>query len=363
MDFDALKKSGEAFYRIVEESFELERQGRSLIKLHIGSTGLPVPEVGLKVLREISAGTLAPYGPGPGLPELRAVAAEREGVSVDNIIVGPGSKYLLFSLLMTLKNDCSELVFSAPFWPAYLLIAEALGMKTRIVETSFEEGWKLPELNLKKNSLLLLCNPLNPTSTVYSAKELKGILQQVEESGSYLLLDEAYRDLTFSPLPSMADTSPATIRIRSFSKEFNLEGWRLGYAVLPGELNKRLTSLVHLSVGSASTLIQRVGIACLKHREELLPHHRGIWKERLDALTSALRANGFQFVPPQAGMYVFATHPAVTSGELLCSKGLQAGVVVAPGGSFGPFERFIRISASRESADLSKAVEILASSI
>ena len=133
------KKGSELFYRLVEESFALERAGKKLTKLHIGSTGLPVPEPALRFLRELPEGILAPYGPGAGLAEFRKIAAEREQVSPEQIIVGPGSKFLIFSLLMTLKESISELVIPAPFWPAYILMAETLGINTRVVPTKFEE--------------------------------------------------------------------------------------------------------------------------------------------------------------------------------------------------------------------------------
>ena len=352
------KKGSELFYRLVEETFALERAGKKLVKLHIGSTGLAVPEPALSYLRGLPDGLQAPYGPGAGLAEFRKIAASREGTLAEQIVVGPGSKFLIFSLLMALKESISELVITAPFWPAYILMADTLGIPTRIVTTKFEEGWKIPDLELKPRSVVMLCNPLNPTSTTLSKTDIESLESQSRASSSKLIFDEAYRDLAFKPVDF-----PAEIRIRSFSKEFNLEGWRLGYAVLPEPLAKKLGSIVHVTTSCVSSLIQNVGIACLNNRESILNAHVGIWKNRLGALSGTLKQAGFEFVEPQSGMYAFVTHPKIQNCEKFCRAALEKGVVVSPGSAFGSYERFVRISASAEAETLVQAVEILNSSL
>jgi aspartate aminotransferase len=355
---EELKKGSELFYRLVEETFALERAGKKLIKLHIGSTGLPVPEPALSYLRNLPDGIQAPYGPGAGLAEFRKIAANREGVLPEQIVVGPGSKFLIFSLLMSLKESISELVIPAPFWPAYILMANTLGIPTRIVPTKFESGWKIPDLELKLGSVVMLCNPLNPTSTTLSKADVESLESQALASSSTLIFDEAYRDLAFEPIDFSSE-----IRIRSFSKEFNLEGWRLGYAVLPEPLAKKLGSLVHVTTSCVSSLIQNVGIACLENRKSILETHIGIWKTRLGALSGALKQAGFEFIEPQSGMYAFVTHPKITNCEQFCRAALEKGVVVSPGSAFGPYDRFIRISASSEAGTLVQAVGILSTSL
>jgi aspartate aminotransferase len=350
------KKGSALFYQLVEDSFQLERAGRKLTKLHIGSTGLAVPKPALEFLKSLPQDTLAPYGPGAGLAEFRKIAAERENVSPDQIVVGPGSKFLIYSFLLTSKPTISELVIPAPFWPAYILMAESLGISVRVVPTKFEENWEIKDLNLKPNSVVMLCNPLNPTSTTLSDSSFKSLIQQAKDSSSKLVFDEAYRDLAFSPIKNSGE-----IRIRSFSKEFNMEGWRLGYAVLPEPLAKQLSSIVHITTSCVSSLVQKVGIACLENRKNILESHVGIWKDRLSALSGALKSSGFSFVEPQSGMYIFATHPKLEGCENFCRKALDKGVVVSPGSAFGPYQNFIRISASAEANQLVEAASVLAS--
>lgn len=352
------KKGSELFYRLVEETFALERAGRKLIKLHIGITGLAVPEQALSYLKNLPEKLQAPYGPGAGLVEFRKIAAEREGVKLEQIVVGPGSKFLIFSLLMAMRENISELVIPAPFWPAYLLMADTLGIPSRIVATKFEENWKIPDLNLKPHSVVMLCNPLNPTSTTLSSSEIESLESQSYASSSKLIFDEAYRDLAFKRTEYSGE-----IRIRSFSKEFNLEGWRLGYAVLPEPLAKQLSSLVHITTSCVSSLIQNIGVTCLENRESILKTNVEVWKTRLGALSEALKNAGFEFVEPESGMYIFATHPKIKNCEKFCRDALENGVVVSPGSAFGPYDKFVRISASCEAERLVKAVEILSKSL
>ena len=348
-----MSQSLQAFYKLYEKVIKLEQSGKSIIKLHVGATMLPVPEVALNVLRKIPSGK-SPYVSAGGLMQLRTVAAQREGCLPENIVVAPGSKLLIYALLHLLKKAGKHFVLPQPAWPAYGLVAEEMGLNVRFCETRLEDGWQFKNLPLDNACVALLCNPLNPTSTCYSPESIKKLAAESRKAGVALVIDEAYRDLAFEPIENHE-----AIRVRSFSKEFNMEGMRLGYAVVPVELAKELMRFMQLSVTCTSTIIQEAGSACLKERQSILEKNCDIWRKRLSILSAALRQSSFEFCEPEAGMYIFAKHPKIMNSETFVETLFERGVAVAPGTAFGPYPQYIRIAASEEPEILLKAVDIL----
>ncbi|NDC37209.1 MAG: pyridoxal phosphate-dependent aminotransferase, partial [Proteobacteria bacterium] len=198
------------------------------------------------------------------------------------------------------------------------------------------------------------CNPLNPTSTCYADELVAQLVEEAQQKGAFMIHDEAYRDLAFRKIPKLPG-----IRLRSFSKEFNLEGLRLGYMIAPPEIVKEMTRFIQLTTTSCPTMVQEAGIACLKAKEQILPANRDLWQRRLTVLIQELRMFGFEFMPPEAGMYIFARHPRITDSIDYAKRLLERGVGVAPGGAFGPYANFIRISGAVEEHQLQAAMRTM----
>ncbi len=348
-----MKQQLQGFYRLYEKALQREQAGLPIIKLHVGATMLPVPEAALRVFRGISSGA-SPYVSSSGIMPLRVAAAERENCSPEEIVIGPGSKFLIYALMHLLKKSGRYMIVPQPAWPAYGLMAEDLGLAVRYEETGLKHEWELGKFELDGACMALVCNPLNPTSTCYSSAFMQRLVVDTKVKGIPLIIDEAYRDLAFQPI----ERYPA-IRVRSFSKEFNMEGMRLGYAVVPADLGREMSRFMQLSVTCTSAIIQEAGSACLREGQTILDCHRQIWKSRLTVLGQALRGTGFEFVDPQAGMYVFARHPGIVDSESFCERLFERGVAVAPGTAFGPYQQFLRFAASAEGEVLLQAVKII----
>jgi aspartate aminotransferase len=341
-----------SFYGIVERAFALERAGKPVVPLHIGDTNLPSPEVAVKAATSHLTSRRSLYGPAAGLMPLRERIARREGCAVENVVVGPGSKHLLFALLSVLGRPGTRIGIPTPGWPAYVLMARQLRMDPVILPTSLEGGWRFEAASAKGCGLFLLCNPLNPTSTLYPRELIEAALRELRASGGQLILDEAYKGLAFEEVPRY----DGAIRVRSFSKEFSLEGWRLGYAVAPVEIAAELARFNQITTTCVADFIQEAGAACLEHEREILEPVRALWRERSQAGQRALAAAGFDFAAPQGGMYVFATHPALSDSDAFADQLLDRGVGVAPGSGFGDYPRFLRVCVNQPAAELERAV-------
>ena len=341
------------FYELAEKALALEKEGRKVTRLNVGDTNLPTPEraieAGLVRMRQSKSG----YGSSAGLPELRERIAAREGCDIKNVVVGPGSKHLLFGLMSVLCKKGDTVAFPSPYWPAYRLACAQLELKAEPSATKMEDGWQLGPFDAKKARMLMVCNPLNPTSTVYSEKSVRPLIDECQAAGTHVVLDEAYKGLSFRPIPRYE----GAIRVRSFSKEFNMEGWRLGYAIAPEDVAKKLIAFNQITATCVAPFVQAAGLACLEDEKEILSKNRKGWLSRSDAAQKALADAGFSFAKPEAGIYVFAMHPEIRdSGEFAVTLLEKEGIAVAPGSEFGGFASFVRICANRPEYVLADAI-------
>jgi aspartate aminotransferase len=344
------------FYELVEKAFALQQAGRPLIALHLGETGLPTPEPALRAAQAALARGRSGYLPAAGLPALRERIARREGCEVDEVVVGPGSKMLLFGLLSVLAPRGARVGIPVPAWPAYALAARQLGLEPVDLPADLASDWSFEAEAADGCRVVFVCNPLNPTGTTYPAELLERTVQRVTTHGGHVILDEAYRGLAFQPLPRVE----GAIRVRSFSKEFNLEGWRLGYAVAPRAIARELVRFIQMTTSCVPDFVQEAGLACLEHEEALLEHHRAIWRQRSDAARHALEQAGFEFARPRSGMYLFVTHERMVDAGQVALELLERGVAVAPGTGFGDFPRFLRLCVNQRPAVLRAAIAELA---
>lgn len=348
-----------SFYEIVEKSFALERAGRQIVRLNIGDTNLPAPECATRAAIAALSRGRSGYGPAAGLPVLRERIARREGCGVENVVVGPGSKQILFALMSVLGRPGARVAIPSPAWPAYELIAKQLGMVPVTLPSSLATGWQYDLAPARGCSLFVVCNPLNPTSTLITPELMVSTVAEAKRSGGHLLIDEAYRGLAFEEVPR----PDGAIRLRTFSKEFNMEGWRLGYAIAPADVIREVVRFNQISVTCVADFVQEAGAACLAEEEAILTRNRALWRERVDACAQALRRAGFELAYPQAGMYLFATHPDLQDADALALRLLDRGVGVAPGSGFGDFPRFVRICANQEVGVLEDAIERMAAAL
>ena len=117
-----------------------------------------------------------------------------------------------------------------------------------------------------------------------------------------------------------------------------MEGWRLGYAIAPKDIVKKIVKFNQITTTCVAPFVQMAGLSCLENEEEIIRQNRNLWKARLEVAEKALTKNGFKFAKPQSGIYVFATRADITdSGEFALSC-LEKGVAVSPGGGFGNYK-------------------------
>ena len=347
---------------INELSDRLKAEGRQVYKLGLGQSPYPVPR---PVVEELQANAhQKDYLAVKGLPRLREAVAEylrrTQGIagSADDVLIGPGSKELMFLLQLVYYGD---LVIPTPSWVSYAPQAKMIGRQVRWVPTSRADRWRLtPERFAEvcaedpgRPRILILNYPSNPTGGTYTSAELKEIAAVARENRVVLLSDEIYGELHFQGRHvSIARYYPeGTIVSGGLSKWAGAGGWRLGTFHFPRSLRWLLDAMAAAAsetYTSTSAPIQHAAVRAYEGGAEIeryLTASRRILKALARHSTARLEKAGIDLPQAQGGFYLlpdftplrerFAERGIATSARL-CERALEdTGAAFLPGSSFG----------------------------
>ncbi len=358
---------------INERSNELIQKGETVYKLGLGQSPFPVPEIVQEALRQNAH--QKDYLPVKGLMPLRETIAEfnfrHQGLvgSAEDIMIGPGSKELIFILQLVFYG---ELIIPTPSWVSYSPQARIAGRHVSWVPTSEESEWKLsPEkLDLICRSdpdrprVVILNYPSNPTGSTYSEDRLKKLAEVARKYNLILISDEIYSLLDHDGKHvSIARYYPeGTIVSSGLSKWAGAGGWRLGTFTFPENLRwlrDAMAIVASETFTSTSAPIQYAAITAFEDHPEIdeyLFHSRRILKELGNYFANRLREKYITLPTPKGGFYLFpnfnlyrerlAARGILTSFELCEAILRDTGVAFLPGIDFGrqPEELTCRIA-------------------
>ena len=337
--------------RINEISKDLENQGKKIFKFGFGQSPFPIPDDVEASLKKNSFHNK--YLPMQGLLELRESIAKFESKKKNyiyksqNIIVGPGSKELMFLLQLLFDG---EILLPAPSWVSYKPQAIIGRNKFHFIDTKRDNNWfpspdsieKIVSQNKNKKYLLFLNSPNNPCGL--NCKNLKELSSIIKKYNLIVLSDEIYSDLTFeNNYQSISEFCPEqTIISNGLSKWCGAGGWRLGYFAIPDKLSNLINSLKVLAsetFTSVSSPIQYAAITAFENDHNLyLKKSRNILNTLGNYMFENLRSNNVLISKPQGGFYIMPEflNKKFISAEKLCENILDnTGVASLPGSDFG----------------------------
>lgn len=350
--------------RINQRCRELAAEGKHIYKLGLGQSPFPVPESVVNALR-----LYAPqkdYLHVQGLPELRKTVAEfhrkKDGVDIlkENVIIGPGSKELLFLLQMVFEG---EVIIPSPSWVSYLPQAKIIGNTIHVIHTLPEEQWRLTPAALEKFCheqdrdindpyLLILNYPGNPDGITYGAESIQELAEVARRNNIYILSDEIYGQLHHKGNHvSIAKYYPeGTIISSGLSKWCGAGGWRLGTFSFPPNLHwlmEAMAAVASETYTSVSAPIQYAAIQafqCGAEIENYLWHVRKILSLLGQKTASILKSGNILVNDPTGGFYLFLDFGPlkeklfkreITDSRILCEELLnECGVAILPGVDF-----------------------------
>ena len=340
-----------ATLKINEISENLEKEGKKIIKFGFGQSPFPVPDSIVEELKKNAH--QKSYLPIQGLDDLREAISNYESkkknrnISPEQIIVGPGSKELMFLLHISFDGD---IILPTPSWVSYKPQSIIADNKFHWIETSAENNWypsaenleKLVIKNKEKNYLLIFNSPNNPSGQV--SKNLKEISEIVKKYKIIVLSDEIYSELTFNEnYESISNFCPEKVIVSNgLSKWCGAGGWRLGYFVIPSELNKLKNSMKVLAsetFSAVSAPIQFAAISAFKldHKNYIIKSKR-ILKGIGEYIYNNLNSNNVIMNKPMGGFYLmpeFTNKTFNTSAEMCTDLLNKKGVAILPGSDFG----------------------------
>ena len=336
---------------INETSRKLEEQGKKIYKFGFGQSPFKVPEDVVIELKDNAHQNK--YLPMQGLSELRNAVAKYTSKKKNydykskNVIIGPGSKELMFLLHVIFDG---EIILPAPSWVSYAPQAILGRNKVQILQTKRENNWfptasEIEEIILKdknKNYLLFLNSPNNPSGQI--CENLEEIASIAKKYNLIILSDEIYSELSFMDnYQSISNFCPEkTIISTGLSKWCGAGGWRLGYFLVPDSLNEIKNTINVLASETFSAVSAPIQYAAIKAYEHDHSNYINKSKNILSAIGNYvyenLRSNKVLINKPQGGFYLmpeFLNKKFNSSSEMCDSILNDTGVALLPGSDFG----------------------------
>jgi len=337
--------------KINEISRDLEAKGEKIFKFGFGQSPFQIPADIINVLKDNAYQNK--YLPMQGLKELREGIAKYTSAKKNynykskNVIIGPGSKELMFLLHVLFDG---EIILPAPSWVSYAPQAILGRNKIQTIQTRRENNWfptgaEIEEVILKdknKNYLLFLNSPNNPSGQI--CRDLEEISKITKKYNLIILSDEIYSELSFEEdFKSISSFCPErTIISTGLSKWCGAGGWRLGYFIVPDSLSvlkNAINVLASETFSSVSAPIQYAAVtAFTSDHSEYINKSRNILKAVGSYVYENLKSNKVLINKPQGGFYLmpeFLNKKFKTSSEMCDNILKKTGVALLPGVDFG----------------------------
>ena len=367
----------ESAFEVLARAKALQRSGKSIINLGIGSPDFRTPDhIGAAAKAAIDDGHHF-YTEAKGILSLReAVAAEvelRRGVTIDpgQVMIVPGGKPTMFFAIQMFGEPGAEIMYPNPGFPIYESVIAFTGAKPVPIELRESDGFSFRAQEVldqitDRTRLIIVNTPANPTGGIVPKQELDILAEGLTDHPDVVVLsDEIYARMTYDGFEHVSLLSYESIRDRvivldGWSKTYSMTGWRLGYGIWPDELISHAERLQINSNSCASAPVQLAGVEALTGSQAEAESFVAAFDERRHVIVNGLNAiDGITCVMPKGAFYAF---PNIT-GTGYASKDLEekllteAGVATIAGTSFGKFgEGFLRLSYAASTEDIIEAL-------
>lgn len=366
---------------LAKQAAELERAGRHIIHMGIGEPDFTAAEPVIRAAEAAMRRGVTQYTGALGIHALREAIAgyykTAYGLDIParRVIVTAGASGALLLACAVLVEIGAEVLMPDPSYPCNRHFVAAFDGVARMIPSGPEARFQLTADQVREHWTestrgVLLASPSNPTGTSILPDELDRILAEVRQRRGFAIVDEIYQGLSYDGRPvSALSLDDNVVTVNSFSKYFNMTGWRLGWLVVPDALVADFEKVAQNLFICASAVAQHAALACFTPEAlAIYDERKAEFQRRRDAIVPALEALGFGVpVKPDGAFYVYADcrgvqHPAAGDADRLTQAMLHdAGVVLVPGLDFGPHtaREYIRISYATSMAHIEEAMRRL----
>lgn len=356
---------------------QLESEGRNIIHMEVGEPDFPTPEpIARAAVRAIEDGKTL-YTQALGLPELRAAISafyrDRYDVTVpaSRIAITNGASGALNLAFAALANPGDEWLLADPGYPCNRHILRTYEGVPRSIPVGPDSNFQPTAEQVaaawrERTAGLLVASPANPTGTLLNSEQIEALAAVCRAKGGHFLVDEIYHGLTYEvDAPSACAAGDDIWVINSFSKYFQMTGWRLGWMVIPEAYVRDVEKLAQNLTLCPSTPAQYAALAAFAPETiAILEERRAEFRRRRDFLAPALEAIGFRVTArPEGAFYLYCDCSALAADSFVLARELleKAGVAATPGLDFGSNEpeKHIRFAYTTGIPRLAEAVRRL----
>jgi len=380
----------ETAFDVLVKARALEAQGRDVVHLEIGEPNFDTPQnIRDAACKAINSG-YTHYGPAQGLPEFREAIAkyisESRGmdVSIDEIVVTPGAKPIMFFGIMACVDEGDEVIYPNPGFPIFESVINFVGAKPVPVPLKEEVDFRFDLDALRdsvsdKTRMIIINSPQNPTGGFLLKSDLEAIAELAIKHDAIVMSDEVYSQIIYddakhesiAALPGMKER---TIIIEGHSKTYAMTGWRLGYGVMPlgygvmpADLAEQIAKLMVNSNSCTAAMVQMAGLEALTGPQDETKAMVAELKRRRDVIVSGVNAiEGITCKNPLGAFYVFpnVTDMPMSSDEFAEHLLQKYAVATLSGTAFGEYgDGYLRLSYAGSMESINKGLERIAKAV
>ncbi len=392
MDFLSLRLSNvglSATSSVQNKVIERLNSGKKIIGLSVGEPDFDTPKnIKTAAIKAINEGKTK-YTASDGNQRLKEAVIKKFQLendlcySTNEVIISSGGKQVIFNALLATINEGDEVAIIAPYWVSYPDITKISGGIPKIIQTKFENGFKVTKEDLEKNlsyktKWLIINSPSNPTGAVYSKEELLKLSSVLKKfTNVNVLSDEIYEHLIYEKytLTNIVQVSPElknrTLIVNGVSKAYAMTGWRIGYGAGNSTLISAMKTIQSQSTSSACSVSQEAAREALTGSQNCIYKNKSIFEQRRNLLLESLsKTNKLKILKPSGAFYLM---PLITDligrktkeGVIISSDTTfvtellnQTGVAVVPGSAFG-LDFSFRISYATNETNLREASDLI----
>ncbi|MFT0716389.1 pyridoxal phosphate-dependent aminotransferase [Flagellimonas lutimaris] len=301
---------------------ELRNEGKDIIGLSLGEPDFNIPDFIKDAAKQAIDENYSSYTPVDGYADLKAAISNKFkrdnnlDYGLNQIVVSTGAKQSLFNVAMVILNPGDEVILPAPYWVSYsdiVKLAEGVPVE---VKTEIETDFKMTPAQLEaaitpKTRMIWFSSPCNPSGSVYSEEELKGLAEVLKKHPDiYVVSDEIYEHINFAgghvSIAGIDGMYDRTVTVNGVSKAFAMTGWRIGYIGAPEWIAKGCTKLQGQVTSGANAIAQRAVITALEAPVSKIQFMIDKFHERRDLVLGLLgEIEGFNLNVPEGAFYVF----------------------------------------------------------
>lgn len=366
------------------KSRELKAEGKDVIALSLGEPDFHTPQFIKDAALEAMNNNFTNYTPVPGYQDLREAIAGKfkrdNNLNYDasQIVASTGAKQSIANVVMSVVNKGDEVLIPAPFWVSYIEIVKVSEGTPVIVNADIQSDFKITPTQLEasisdKTKMIIFSTPCNPTGSVYSKEELRGLADVIKKHPRIVVIcDEIYEHINFTSkhesLAQFDDIYEQVVTVNGVSKAWAMTGWRLGYIGASQKIANACTKMQGQFTSAPSSITQKAAIAALKADPAVLKDMIKAFEERRELVLNELRnIEGIEINVPEGAFYAFPdvsyfygksyNGTTVNTGSDLAMYLLnEANVALVTGEAFGD-PNCIRISYAASAETLTEAMK------